>query len=164
MRWNGTWRLQKSQGTTSKNQHLSLIIIWPNNQRSSQWKYNQFLCGNAPVCTGHSPAEKQKAAEIAKHNIANNFFLVGILEQFIDTLHVFEKLMPSYYSRWGVNLSNVAELIHNRKSAFRAVEALNSQSVQQIINATKTQHKTPMSDASKNYFRCSLSRFHWNFS
>lgn len=98
-----------------------------------KWKYNQFLCGNAPVCTGHSPAEKQKAAELAKHNIANNFFLVGILEQFIDTLHVFEKLMPAYYSR--------------------AVEALNSQGVQQIINATKTQHKTPMSDASKNYFR-----------
>ena len=65
-----------------------------------KWKYNQFLCGNAPVCTGHSEADKKKASEVAKLNIAKNFFIVGILEQFIDTLHLFEKLMPKYYDRW----------------------------------------------------------------
>ena len=64
-----------------------------------KWKYNQFLCGNAPVCTGHSEADKKKASEVAKLNIAKNFFIVGILEQFIDTLHLFEKLMPKYYDR-----------------------------------------------------------------
>lgn len=64
-----------------------------------KWKYNQFLCGNAPVCTGHADVEKKKASEIAKHNIANNFYIIGILEQFIDTLHLFEKLMPKYYHR-----------------------------------------------------------------
>ena len=67
--------------------------------RRVKWKYNQFLCGNAPVCTGHSEAEKKKASEIAKLNIAKNFYLVGILEQFIDTLHLFEKVMPKYYDR-----------------------------------------------------------------
>merc|ERR1712176_838221 len=98
-----------------------------------KWKYNQFLCGNAPVCTGHSDSDKRKASEIAKMNIAKNFFLVGILEQFIDTLHLFEKLMPNYYSR--------------------AVEALNGDTVQHTINMTKTQHKTPMNDESRAYFR-----------
>ena len=64
-----------------------------------KWKYNQFLCGNSPVCTGHSDADKKKASEIAKMNIAKNFFIVGILEQFVDTLHLLEKLMPKYYDR-----------------------------------------------------------------
>ena len=67
--------------------------------RRVKWKYNQFLCGNAPVCTGHSDAEKKKASEIAKMNVAKHFFIVGILEQFIDTLHLFEKVMPKYYNR-----------------------------------------------------------------
>ena len=112
-----------------------------------KWKYNQFLCGNAPVCTGHSEADKKKASEVAKLNIAKNFFIVGILEQFIDTLHLFEKLMPKYYDRW--YFSALLFL----KYTFRAVEALNSETVQHTINMTKTQHKTPMNDASRAYFR-----------
>lgn len=104
-----------------------------------KWKYNQFLCGNAPVCTGHADVEKRKASELAKLNIANNFYLIGILEQFIDTLHLFEKLMPKFYSR--------------------AVEAMESDVVQRTINATKTQHKTPMSDESKHYFRTGPLRY-----
>lgn len=107
--------------------------------RRVKWKYNQFLCGNAPVCTGHSEAEKKKASEIAKLNIAKNFYLVGILEQFIDTLHLFEKVMPKYYDR--------------------AIEALNSEGVQHTINMTKTQHKTPMSEESRHYFRTGPLRY-----
>ena len=64
-----------------------------------KWKYNQFLCGNEPVCTGHADMDKKKASQIAKHNIAENFFIIGILEQFIDTLNLFEKLMPAFYNR-----------------------------------------------------------------
>ena len=71
-----------------------------------KWKYNQFLCGNSPVCTGHSDADKKKASEIAKLNIAKNFFIVGILEQFVDTLHLFEKVMPKYYDRQVLSLAN----------------------------------------------------------
>ena len=116
--------------------------------RRVKWKYNQFLCGNAPVCTGHSEAEKKKASEIAKLNIAKNFYLVGILEQFIDTLHLFEKVMPKYYDRL-VEFPDFLVVTTN----FRAVEALNSEGVQHTINMTKTQHKTPMSEESRHYFR-----------
>merc|ERR1712048_53770 len=46
-----------------------------------KWKYMQFLCGNSRVCMSHSEDDKKKAAEMAKSNIANRFFVIGILEQ-----------------------------------------------------------------------------------
>lgn len=64
-----------------------------------KWKYIQFLCGTSITCLSHTAADKKKAAEIAKQNIAQNFHVIGILEQFIDTLHLFEKILPGYYNR-----------------------------------------------------------------
>ena len=32
------------------------------------------------------------------HNVEKNFFVVGVLEQFDDTLHLFEKLLPRYFN------------------------------------------------------------------
>ena len=64
-----------------------------------KWKYMQFLCGNDHLCMKHSQEDKRKAAEIAKANIVNRFYVIGILEQFIDTLNLFDTIMPRYYKR-----------------------------------------------------------------
>ena len=60
----------------------------------------QFLCGNSRVCMSHSEDDKKKAAELAKSNIVNRFFVIGILEQFIDTLNLLDKVLPRYYRRY----------------------------------------------------------------
>ena len=39
----------------------------------------------------------QRAVLLAKRNIAYRFHVVGILEQFEDTLQLFEKLLPTFY-------------------------------------------------------------------
>lgn len=32
------------------------------------------------------------------HNVEKNFFVVGVLEQFDDTLHLFEKMLPRFFT------------------------------------------------------------------
>ena len=64
-----------------------------------KWRYIPFLCGNEPDCIYHPDDDKKKAAEIAKLNIAKTYHTVGILEQFVDTLNLFGKMMPQYYDR-----------------------------------------------------------------
>ena len=41
---------------------------------------------------------KEKATTMAKIQAMRTFFVIGILEQFEDTLKVFETILPSYYS------------------------------------------------------------------
>lgn len=41
---------------------------------------------------------KAKASNLAKINVLRNFYAVGILEQFVDTLKSFEAILPNYYS------------------------------------------------------------------
>ena len=39
-----------------------------------------------------------KAAEVAKHNIINNYYAIGIVEQFDESLDLFEKLLPDFFT------------------------------------------------------------------
>ena len=41
---------------------------------------------------------KQKANELAKNQVLRQFFMIGILEQFVDTLQIFQRMLPAYYS------------------------------------------------------------------
>ena len=61
----------------------------------------------------------------------NDFFLVGILEQFDDTLKLFEKLIPKFFKG--------------------APHALVSEQVQGTTNLTKTKDKIRMSPESRQY-------------
>ena len=61
----------------------------------------------------------------------NDFFLVGILEQFDDTLKLFEKLIPKFFKG--------------------APHALVSEQVQGTTNLTKTKDKKSMSIESRQY-------------
>jgi len=61
----------------------------------------------------------------------NDFFIVGILEQFDDTLKLFEKLIPKFFQG--------------------APHALVSEQVQGTTNLTKTKDKIRMSPTSREY-------------
>ena len=55
---------------------------------------------------GFSEHDKEKALELAKNNVAKKFFVVGILEQFDETLLLFEKMLPKVFK-------GVSELYHS---------------------------------------------------
>ena len=61
------------------------------------WKYTRFFCGNNVVCKGKSEDEKRRALQLAKKRLVEDFYVVGILEQFNDTLRIFERLMPQWF-------------------------------------------------------------------
>lgn len=67
---------------------------------SPSYKYVQYICGNHPSCRTNDVTEdmKEKATTMAKIQAMRTFFVIGILEQFEDTLKVFETILPSYYS------------------------------------------------------------------
>ena len=46
-----------------------------------------------------SQAMKKTALVAAKNNIEKNFYFIGILEEFMDSLKMFEMVMPRIYSR-----------------------------------------------------------------
>ena len=46
-----------------------------------------------------SEATKKRALVAAKNNIENNYYFIGILEEFMDSLKMFEMVMPRIYSR-----------------------------------------------------------------
>ena len=69
------------------------------------FKYIPYMCGNTDLCRALQMDEKakgherwKKAAEAAKRNVIKSYFVIGILEQFEDTLTLFEKLMPKYFT------------------------------------------------------------------
>ena len=69
------------------------------------FKYIPYLCGNTDLCRALQIDERgkgherwKKAAESAKRNVLKSYFVIGILEQFEDTLTLFEKLMPKYFT------------------------------------------------------------------
>lgn len=71
----------------------------------NHWRYIEFFCGNGPECqtpTTAKSAEDEAAAksrmvEAAKRRMLNDYFVIGVLEQFEDSLRVLEKLLPRYY-------------------------------------------------------------------
>ena len=64
-----------------------------------KWAYLNFFCGNQEFCGLRTPeADYHKALMQAMHNVEKNFFVVGVLEQFEDTLLLFERMLPHIYT------------------------------------------------------------------
>jgi len=40
---------------------------------------------------------KQKAAKRAKNNVLREFYVIGVMEQFEDTLEIFERTLPRFF-------------------------------------------------------------------
>lgn len=98
------------------------------------WKYIEFFCGNTFPCQSRGVPEStlQQGLEKAMHNVEKNFFVVGVLEQFDDTLHLFEKLLPRYFN-------GATEVYHSDKIAEKRA-------------ATKTVGAVPMNNVTRHYF------------
>jgi len=64
------------------------------------WKYIEFFCGNKEDCSSRSGKDEntKQAMMKAMHNVEHNFFAVGVLEQFDDTLKLFEKMLPRIFT------------------------------------------------------------------
>ena len=87
------------------------------------------MCG-AGECNRHQHDEA-KAAEAVKNNILNGYFLIGILEEFENTLKLFEKLLPDYLT--GI------------------VDIYNSPVGQQVSQSSATSHNTTVSNQVRDY-------------
>lgn len=111
---------------------------------SVTWKYLEFLCGNQYPChsRGVSASTISKGVEKSKYNLLNNFHVVGILEQFDDTLNLFEKMMPRIFK-------NVQEAWHSDR-------------VQQKRQGTKSVHQVKMNNASRLYFQTGPLKYEWD--
>ena len=69
----------------------------------------RYFCGTKPECAMKSGqmglfgskndwSKVQKAALLARHNILNNYYAIGLMEDFELTLTLFEKMIPSFFS------------------------------------------------------------------
>ena len=98
------------------------------------WKYIEFFCGNDPRCRdrGRTDASKKIALEMAKKRVVDEFFVIGVLEQFEDTLKLFDKMLPSVYAT--------------------APEVYNTPLMQMKRQSTKTVNVTPMSLSTRQFF------------
>jgi dermatan/chondrotin sulfate uronyl 2-O-sulfotransferase UST len=64
----------------------------------------KYFCGTSDECNKHGEQGKTQwdkvaiSAEIAKKNILREFFFIGILEKFDETLELFESVLPEYFA------------------------------------------------------------------
>jgi len=99
----------------------------------NHWRYMEFFCGSGPECqtaTNQADEEtyKTRMLEKAKQRVLNDYFVIGVLEQFEDSLRVFEKLLPRYYRG--------------------ALDVYHSKNIQTTRNQTKSLNKQELPDAS----------------
>ena len=87
-----------------------------------------YLCG-ADECNRHKG--EKAAAEAVKKNILNGYFLIGILEDFENTLKLMEKLLPDYMK--GI------------------VDIYNSPVGQRVTETSATSHNTTVSNEVRDY-------------
>ena len=87
-----------------------------------------YLCG-ADECNRHKG--EKAAAEAVKKNILNGYFLIGILEDFENTLKLMEKLLPDYMK--GI------------------VDVYNSPVGQHVTETSATSHNTTVSNEVRDY-------------
>jgi len=110
----------------------------------NHWRYIEFFCGNGPDCQLPQLARdddvyKSKMVEIAKRRMLDDYFVVGVLEQFEDSLSVFEKLLPRYYRG--------------------ALEVYESKMIQTTRNQTKSIGKRTLPDEVANKLRSGALKY-----
>ena len=108
--------------------------------KSVHWNYIDFLCGNSDPC--NTKGSEKLAVEHAKHKLLTFYYVVGILEQWDDTLNLFEKMMPNVYK-------DVQKVWHSKK-------------VQDRRASTKTVNAVKMSNFSREYFQNGPLKYEWD--
>jgi len=95
-------------------------------------KYLEFICGTSTLCQTSrlSTTGLIRAVLMAKHNIATKFFMVGILEQFDETVLLFEKMLPSYYDgAWNLYNTPEVQMHRNQTKTINRKEVSNATSL-----------------------------------
>ena len=100
------------------------------------------------MTNGTSPIENyeeryEKIVQNAKIMISTQYYIVGILEQFDDTLKIFEKLLPEYFK-------GVYDLYKNDKQ------------IAQAIKNSATLEYPKMSAASREFFQKGPLRYEYD--
>jgi len=76
-----------------------------------------------------NPIRRAKALELTRVNILREFHIIGVLEQFEETLQLFEHILPDYFDG--------------------AVNIWKSKRMQEKRESTRTQNKTEMTDEAR---------------
>jgi hypothetical protein len=65
---------------------------------------SKYFCGTSEACKKQQDDSSDDllkkiavASQIAKRNILNEYFFIGLLERFDDTLFLLEKILPDYF-------------------------------------------------------------------
>lgn len=105
---------------------------------SNQWTYIEFFCGSEKLCATMKASYeagdidvKRQVLEIVKRRVVKDYFIIGILEQFEDTLSLLETMLPMFYKG--------------------AMDAWKSDYIQFRRNQTKTTNKEPLSQFARDY-------------
>ena len=64
--------------------------------------YHNWFCGSHSICStkeNDSPINKEKRYQYTKFIILHEYFVIGILEDFLTTLQLFEKLIPDLFDQ-----------------------------------------------------------------
>lgn len=97
------------------------------------YKYIQYICGNHPGCKTNdvTDAMKEKATAMAKSQAMRSFFAIGVLEQFEDSLKMFETILPNFY--FGVSQIWKSDFLQSKR------------------NSTKTRNRRDLSNDGRNF-------------
>ena len=99
--------------------------------------------------------EHLKNWQKAKQRVLNDYFAIGVLEQFEDTLRVFEKLLPRYYR-------GALDVYHSKSKYNHLVEISGSficLDIQTTRNQTKSLNKQELPDQSIEKLRTGALRY-----
>ena len=82
---------------------------------------SKYFCGTSEACKKQQDDSADDllkkiavAAQIAKRNILNEYFFIGLLERFDDTLFLLEKILPDYF-RGAANVARTKAYQEYRK-------------------------------------------------
>ena len=98
----------------------------------------KYFCGTSDECNKHSSHGTTKwnkvaiSAEIAKKNILREFFFVGLLEKFDETLEILENVLPGYFDGAREMMKNPA--IEKKRSKSKSkIKAVYSNETRQTL-------------------------------
>ena len=75
-----------------------------------------FFCGSSKVCQKRG----DEALEIAKQNVRNKYTIVGIMEDFPNTMKAFQSLIPRFFMGANVLYDRASQALHEHsKTAHR---------------------------------------------
>jgi len=129
----------------------------------------RYFCGTAEECgmkgggSGAFGAKNDwnkvaKAAEMAKYNILNNYYAIGIMEQFDASLTLFEKLLPDFFTG-AVDAYHSKGVQDKRASSSTAVKHGFSNETRAFMEAGPLRYEVDLYNLVMKLFKEKLNKF-----